>query len=169
MSGYSELSFAELRKLCKDRGLQSHPGTKEELLLRLKAQDESVASVSANKEDAPDENSIIIPTEEDVSNFAGATLAQKNRLDELRSNIRNIFAKAKTTIENKWEELNIDKRITFSFSIDEHEQTIHFMGGTRGLICTTLKQPDKAILKQALHYTTLTDTGKQGGLKGDLS
>lgn len=167
---YSELTYPELKKLCKDRKLQCYPGTREELALRLKAQDESVESLPKTDDGLlANEPAVIIPTEADIANFASATLATKNRLDTLRSNIKAIFAKAKVMIEKKWEENNIDRRIEFNFSVDEHEQTIHFMGGTRGLICTTLKQPDLSILKQAQHYTTLTETGRNGGLKGDLS
>ena len=109
-------------------------------------------------------NIITTATDEDMKS-AGIS-HDKIRLDKLRGDLNSLRVPMKVpgrgVIERKFNDGKLN------YSIDENDNTIHFLGGCLGPECNTLRQPDKAIMHRARVYlgTFTFDAGRNPHLAG---
>lgn len=156
-NNYSQMSFHKMRSVAKERGLKfSNSITKKELGTLLGSAD-TVHTHPVSLGAASESASTLMPRppltrENDLQGAPTGNLIMDPALVRGQLSQMNI-SEDRILADTVRSDLNaLFKESPCSFSIDTSEMTVHFLGGTLGPICTTLRQPLKQIIYQARKY-----------------
>lgn len=158
MLDYSNMHGAGLRALCVKHGLDVSQAKGKEAYIKLLQGNQMQEPV---KTETP-----AIITSATLEDLKSVGISEEGlKIDRLRSELDAMRVPMKVPMRGV-KEIRFGNRVTYS--IDNEEKTIHFLGNCLGPICTTLQQPESVILKVARHYlgTFTWDAGKAKHMGG---
>lgn len=149
------MHWAQLRKMCLEQNLD---------ISGIKGKDEYIKLLQGNGMQENVESKIITTVTPDLLKSVGIS-EEGLKIDKLRSDLNSLRVPMRIPGRGIRESRFGNK---VSYSIDTEDQTIHFLGGCLGPICTTLQQPVKVVLKIATHYlgTFTYDAGRAKHIAG---
>lgn len=151
------MHWSQLKKLCENNGIDTTGLSGTEAYIKA-LQDKNI---SIKPESDTQEKPQLITDDKEITKTLGTLniSMESIRIDKLKSELNSLRIPVRVPgiglVERQF------NKGTYTYCIDTHEKTIHFLGGTLGPICQTLQTSDSQIIQRAsLYLNAHTAQGK---------
>ena len=151
------MHWSQLKKLCEINGINTKGLSGIDAYMKALQEHNIKIDTHTKTEETP---SLIIDNNEINKTLGTLNISMEAiRFDKLRSELNSLKIQVRIPgrgiIERQF------NHGTYTYTIDPHEKTIHFLGGSLGPICQTLQTSDAQIIQRgALYLNANTAQGK---------